>query len=109
LLVSKILSDGRTVLVTSYVDDVCYGTPDGETAALVLADLRERFVVEEGEGAPMTWLLNIAIKQDPVAGTIRIDQKFAIKTLANTILNPELIRRSSRVRTPILTTILIRQ
>jgi hypothetical protein len=33
---------------------------DTATAALVLADLRQRFVLE-GEGAPMTWLLNMAM------------------------------------------------
>jgi hypothetical protein len=71
--------------------------------------LRERFVIEEGEGAQISWLLNMAIKQDLVAGTIRIDQKLAITTLANTILTPEEIRRSSGVRTPMLTTPLIRQ
>jgi hypothetical protein len=88
---------------------VCYGAPDDETAALVLADLRERFVIEEGEGARITWLLNMAIKQDLGAGTIRIDQRLAISTLAKSILTPEELRKSEGIRTPMLTTVLLLQ
>jgi hypothetical protein len=67
---------------------VCYGAPTAKTTTFVLADLCERFVIEKGEGAPITWLPKMAIKQDLVAGTTRIDQKLSIPTLSNTILTP---------------------
>ena len=46
----RVEPDGSMVLVCLYVDDVTYAVSRSDMADRFLAELRERFVIEEGEG-----------------------------------------------------------
>jgi hypothetical protein len=67
------------------VDDTVYAVPDDSCAADFLAMIRDRFVVEEGEGKPEDFLLGMAVHQDLLAGTISVDMSMAIDKLARGI------------------------
>ena len=108
-LFSKILPHGSRMYVCCYIDDITYGVPDDATADLFLATLRERFVIEEGEGKPIDWLLNMSVVQDLAGGTVHINQELAITKLAQGLLTPEELTRAKGVRYPMLTTPLLRQ
>jgi hypothetical protein len=98
----KVLPDGRLILVCVYVDDLVYAVPDDSCAADFLTMIRERFVVEEGEGKPVKFLLGIAVHQDLAAGTISLDMSMAIDKLAKGILTPEELVKSKGVHYPML-------
>ncbi len=98
----KVLPNGKPIYVNTYIDDVTYASADQESADHFLAELRKRFVIEEGEGKPISWLLNMRVKQDLVAGTIKLDQELAITQLAEAILSPEELAKASSVRYPML-------
>jgi hypothetical protein len=46
----RVEPDGGIVLVCLYVDDITYAVSRSDMADRFLAELRERFVIEEGEG-----------------------------------------------------------
>ena len=71
-LFRKVLPDGRVILVCTYIDDVTYGVSDQATGDHVLWELRQRFIIEEGEGKAIDYLLGIAVDQNLDAGTIRM-------------------------------------
>jgi len=98
----KVLPDGRLILVCVYVDDLVYAVPDDSCAADFLTMIRERFVVEEGEGKPVRFLLGIAVHQDLAAGTISLDMSMAIDKLAKGILTPEEMVKSKGIHYPML-------
>jgi len=50
--------------VCTCIDDVTYGVSDPDIADAFLRDLRKRFVIDEGEGKPVEWLLGMAVTQD---------------------------------------------
>ena len=60
-LFRKVLPDGRVILVCTYIDDVTYGVSDQATGDHVLGELRQRFIIEEGEGKAIDYLLGIAV------------------------------------------------
>lgn len=64
--------------------------------------IRERFVIEEGEGKPADFILGMAVKQDLAAGTIKLDMAMAIEKLARGLLTPEELVRSRGVHHPML-------
>ena len=76
--------------------------PDQETADLFLAELRKRFVIEEGEGKPISWLLNMRVQQNLSAGTITLDQELAVMQLAEAVLTPEERAKACSVHYPML-------
>ena len=100
----KVLPDGRLILVCVYVDDLVYAVPDDSCADEFLSMIRERFVVEEGEGKPVEFLLGMAVHQDLVAGTISVNMSMAIDKLAKGILTPEELVKSRGVHYPMLLT-----
>mmetsp|Transcript_37940 Transcript_37940/g.76675 ORF Transcript_37940/g.76675 Transcript_37940/m.76675 type:complete len:1384 (-) Transcript_37940:372-4523(-) len=99
-----VLPNGKIILACTYVDDVTFGVPDVEARDEFMKMLRARFVIDEGEGAPVEWLLGMAIHQDLAAGTIFMNMEMAITKLAHGILTPEEIAKSTSVRTPMLVT-----
>jgi len=100
----KVLPDGRLILVCVYVDDLVYAVPDDSCADEFLSMIRERFVVEEGEGKPVEFLLGMAVHQDLGAGTISVNMSMAIDKLAQGILTPEELVKSRGVHYPMLFT-----
>ena len=100
----KRLPDGSFILVATYIDDITYGVTSQETADQFLLDVRKRFVIEEGEGKPISWLLNMKVTQDLEAGTISLDQEVAITKLAHTVLSPEEMAKASSVHYPMIET-----
>ena len=100
----KMLPDGSFILVATYIDDITYGVTSQETADQFLLDVRKRFVIEEGEGKPISWLLNMKVTQDLEAGTISLDQEVAITKLAHTVLSPEEMAKASSVHYPMIET-----
>jgi hypothetical protein len=103
-LFKRVLDDGQIILLCVYVDDITYAVPDDDVAAMVLAELRQRFVIGEGEGMPIEFLLGIAIHQDLNAGTVKLDMEMMITKLAQKLLTPEEMVKSRNVHTPMLTT-----
>ena len=101
-LYQKLLSDGRMILCCLYVDDLLFSVPAPSHAIDFLSMLRERFVIEEGEGKPADFILGMAVQQDLSAGTIKLDMAMAIEKLARGILSQEELVRSRGVDTPML-------
>ena len=89
-------------MIFTDVDDLTYSVPDEAEADAFLAMMRERFVVDEGEGKPIEFLLGMAVKQDLAAGTIRMDMAMAIDKLARGVLTEEELVRSRGVHHPML-------
>jgi hypothetical protein len=108
-LFKKILENGKPILVCCYVDDLTYSAPDFETAEIFLKMMRDRFVIDEGEGQPIEWLLGMAIDQDCQKGTVHMNMELMITKLAHGILTPEEIAKAKNVRTPMLVTPLLKQ
>ena len=108
-LMKRVDDDGNMVLVCLYVDDVTYAVSHPALADQFLAQLRERFVIEEGEGKPIEYLLGIAIHQDLEKGTIHLSMETAISKLCMSILTKEELVKSSSVMAPMLQTPLLRQ
>ena len=98
----KKVAHGKIILVCTYVDDVTYGVSDEATADQFLTQLKERFVIEEGEGKPISWLLNMKVTQDLDAGTISLNQEVAIVKLAKLLLTPEELTKAASVHYPML-------
>ena len=48
----------------------CCAVSDQATADELMRDLRERFAIDEGEGAPIDFLLGMEITQDLAKGTV---------------------------------------
>ena len=71
----KTLASGRFILRATHIDDITYSATDRATADELLTSLKERFVIEDGEGEPVSWLLNMKIHQDLAAGTIPMNQR----------------------------------
>ena len=105
----KVLSDGSIILACSYVDDLLFATASQSTADMFMAELRERFVIDEGEGHPVEWLLGMAVSQDLIKGTVSFNQELAITKLANGVLTKEEIAKSVSVNHPMIVTPLARQ
>ena len=49
-LFRKVLPDGGIIMACTYIDDVTYGVSSPDLAQRFLSEMRERFVIEEGEG-----------------------------------------------------------
>ena len=108
-LFKKKLSDGKVILACTYIDDVTYGVSDQATADLFLAELRERFVIDEGEGQPIDFLLGMSVSQDIAAGTVHMNMELAISKLVQGILTPQELVKAKSVDYPMLTTPLTSQ
>ena len=104
----KVLPSGKVILACTYVDDVTLAVPDLETRDYFMELLRQRFVIDEGEGEPIEWLLGMAIHQDLEAGTVRIDMETAITKLAHGVLTEEELVKASSVDYPMLVTPLLK-
>ena len=96
------------LLVACYVDDLVYAAPTDAAASSFLAELRERFVIEEDQGKPIDFLLGMAVSQDIDAGTVSMNMEMAITKLARSILTEEEIVKSRGVHYPMLITPLIK-
>jgi hypothetical protein len=103
-LFRKEMPGGGVILVATYVDDVTYSVSKAEYGIYFMEMLRSRFEVDEGEGAPIKWLLGISIVQDIVGGTVRLDMETAITKFAVGVLTPEELVKSSDVTTPMCST-----
>ena len=98
----RVEADGGIVLVCLYVDDVTYAVSRPELAEKFLAELRDRFVIDESEGKPIDYLLGIAIKQDLQKGTVHMNMETAITKLCMAILTKEELVKSNTVTAPML-------
>ena len=108
-LFKKTLADGKVILACTYIDDVTYGVSDQATADLFLAELRERFVIDEDEGQPIDFLLGMSVTQDLAAGTVHMNMELAISKLAQGILTPQELEKAKGVDYPMLITPLTSQ
>lgn len=107
-LFRKVLPTGKTILVCTYVDDVTYGVSDQATADAFLTLMRSRFVIDEGEGEPIDFLLGMAVHQDIVKGTVRLDMEMAITKLCMGILTKEELAKATLEQIPMLATPLMK-
>jgi hypothetical protein len=108
-LFRKVLTDGRVIICCTYVDDVAFGVQDQATADLFLSELRERFVIDDDQGQPIDWLLGMAVSQDILAGTVKVNMELAITKLAEGLLTPEELVKANGVHYPMLKTPLMVQ
>jgi hypothetical protein len=108
-LFKKVLADGKIILACTYIDDVTYGVSDQATADLFLAELRDRFVIDEDEGQPIDFLLGMSVTQDLAAGTVHMNMELAISKLAQGILTPQELEKAKGVDYPMLITPLTSQ
>ena len=103
-LFRKVLPDGKQILVCCYVDDLTYGVTDIATANSFLALVKERFAIDEGEGAPIDFLLGMEITQDIDKGTVHFNSELMITKLAHGVLTKEELTKSADVTYPMLVT-----
>jgi hypothetical protein len=103
-LFRKEMPGGGVILVATYVDDLSFAVSKKEYGPDFMKMLRTRFEVDEGEGAPIKWLLGIAIVQDILKGTVRLNMETAITKFALGVLTPEEIVKSMDVTTPMCST-----
>ena len=101
-LFRKVLPDGGIIMACTYIDDVTYGVSSPDLAQRFLSEMRERFVIEEGEDKQIDFLLGMAVTQNLAAGTIRLDMAMAITKLCSGALTDEELAKSSLVDTPML-------
>jgi hypothetical protein len=103
-LFRKEMPDGGVILVVTYVDDCTFAVSNAEHHTYFMSMMRSRFVIDEGEGAPVEWLLGMAIDQDLEKGTVRMNMETAITKLALGLLTKEEIVKASDVHYPMLAT-----
>ena len=96
--------DGSKMLAAVYVDDITLACSGDEARDAFMAEIRERFVVDEGEGAPIDYLLGMAISQNLDAGTIKISMELPITKLSLSVLTKEELAKADLVDTPMLPT-----
>jgi hypothetical protein len=82
---------------------------DPALADIFLAELRERFVIDEGEGKPIDFLLGMSVTQDLAEGTIHLNMEMAISKMVQGILTPQELEKAKGVDYPMLTTPLTNQ
>jgi hypothetical protein len=99
-LLKRVLPNGETILCACYVDDIAVGASSQAAFDVFLAELKERFVIEEGEGKKIDFLLGMAIDQDLEQGTISINIEMMITKLCESILTKEELVRSRSIDTP---------
>ena len=103
-LFKRINPDGSKIFAAVYVDDITFACAGDAARDAFLAEIRERFVVADGEGAPIEYLLGMAITQDLVAGTIKMSMELPITKLCLSVLSDEELVKSESVDTPMLPT-----
>ena len=99
-LLKRVLPNGETILCAVYVDDCAIGASSQAAFDVFLAELKERFVIEEGEGKKIDFLLGMAIDQDLEKGTISINMEMMITKLCESILTKEELVRSRSIDSP---------
>ena len=100
----RVNPDGSKMLAAVYVDDITLACSGDEARDAFMAEIRERFVVDEGEGAPIDYLLGMAISQNLDAGTIKISMELPITKLCLSVLTKEELAKADLVDTPMLPT-----
>lgn len=103
-LFRKEMPDGGVILTATYIDDVTFAVSKPEHFDYFMSMLRSRFAVEEGEGAPIEWLLGMAIDQDLEKGTVRMNMETAITKLAVGLLSAEELTKAADVQFPMYST-----
>ena len=104
-LFRKEMPGGGVILVVTYVDDCTFAVSQPTDHEYVMSMLRSRFVIDESEGAPVEWLLGMAIDQDLAKGTVRMNMETAVTKLALGLLSKEEIVKASDVHYPMLATV----
>jgi hypothetical protein len=108
-LFKRVAADGGVILVCTYVDDLTFAVSNQSLATQFMAELRRRFVIDDGEGEPIDYLLGMAVNQNLEAGTVHLNMELAITKLCHSVLTAEEIAKAATVRTPMLVTPLKRQ
>ena len=85
-LFKRALALGNVVLCATYTDGITYNAIDRATADEFLASLKKRFVMEDGEGESVSWLLNMKIHQDLAVGAMSMNREATINKLAGGLL-----------------------
>jgi len=98
----KRVHNGKTWIVASYVDDCTVACTDDAARDELMAEMRERFEIKDGEGEAIHYLLGILIQQNLEEGTIRLTQELAATKLADAFLTEEEKKRAESVRHPML-------
>ena len=96
------LNEDLGCFIGAYIDDLVICLEDPKRMPFIMSQLRERFTIKEGEGAPVDWLLGMRVRQNLDEGYISIDQELAISKLANALLSSSEIETASSVRHPML-------
>ena len=90
------------IVVCTYVDDLTYACSNDQLAEEFLREMRTRFAIKEGEGAPVSWLLSMAVTQSLEEGYVRISQETYTQAIADKFLTKEEQERGMNIRHPML-------
>ena len=94
------LKNDKEWVIATYVDDCTVACTDDEARDELMAEMRQRFEIKEGEGMPIKYLLGILINQDLSKGTISLTQELAAQKLADAFLTTEEKQMAFKVRHP---------
>ena len=89
------------------MDDCTLACADDEARDEIMAEMRERFEIKEGEGMPINYLLGILIQQNIEDGTVTLTQELAATKLADAFLTDEEKVRAASVRHPMLHSVIL--
>ena len=103
-LYKRVDANGGVIIVCTYVDDFTFAVSDPSLIPTFMAELRQRFVIDDGEGGPISYILGIAVDQSLEKGTVHLCMELAITKLCKHILTDEELARAVLVDSPISTT-----
>ena len=77
-LYKRVDANGGVLIVCTYVDDFTFAVNDTSLISTFMAELRQRFVIDDGEGGPISYILGIAVDQNLEKGTDHLNMELAI-------------------------------
>ena len=101
--------DGQECMIATYVDDLSIACKNDAVRDQLLAELRERFFIKDGEGERIRYLLGVKIDQDHETYDTSLSQEVAIEKIAKAFLSPTELAKADLARTPALLTPLEKQ
>jgi hypothetical protein len=82
------IRNGGEVIIAAYCDDLTIACKSDAVRDGIIAELRQRFVIKDGEGGRIRWLLGVKITQSLADGTTQLSQELAIDKVAKAFLTP---------------------
>ena len=94
------IRNGEEVIIAAYCDDLTIACKSDSVRDGIIAELRQRFVIKDGEGGRIRWLLGVKITQSIADGTTQLSQELAIDKVAKAFLTPKELLDSWKILAP---------